>query len=322
MAKRIPEESNEYWAHEQSASGSHPEWVADPNWLDGIPGLYSLSGLEKRSREELSEDRARREVRRRERRERRAKEDEERRAQDAEEQQRRISNGAAMLKVAPSQLTEPEVEALAWAKGYFQDKADEVSHDGSKRYAEKEHTKETGEDYEYWLNHGREPLAEYLLKIRSRRSSFDVVELAAILIQRGDQFPNQELRDFIAGFLRKHNKKSKKRGPKEATLEQRDHLIAVAVRYIIERWGLSIVKNEGTGRASAASIVADCLNMGEKAVNKICTIDWTITHGDKNNNAMWLRYFPIMEGDFASRNLPNFGPKPRKRRAPQIKLNK
>ena len=159
-------------------------------------------------------------------------------------------------------------------------------------------------------------------------TQLDVVELAAILIQRGEPFPNQELRDFIADFLRNHNKKSRKRGPKQKTLERRDELIAMAVRYTVERWGLEIVRNPLTKRASAAAIVADCLGMSEKAVNKICTIDRK-AHGDKNNHAMWVRYSPIAEGDSAFRRMEKKskadfekGSKARKRPVPQIKLNK
>jgi hypothetical protein len=163
--KRIPEESNDYCAHEQSASGSHPNWVVDPKWAGGIPGLYSLANLPKWS----SEDVARFEERRAKRSAERAKEDEERYAREAEEQQRRILDGAAMLNVAPSKLTDPEVEARAWAKGYFRDNADEVSPAGSKRYAEKEYTKDTISSYERWLNDGTESLVKYLWRQRSWR---------------------------------------------------------------------------------------------------------------------------------------------------------
>jgi hypothetical protein len=270
-------EDNEYWVHEQSACGSKLESVNS--------GVYDLSDFPEWTVEDLRRFKAQKAHSNR----LQAKEAEERRRQDDEDNQRRINQGAAVLKIATSQRMDPEVEARAWAKGYFQDKADEISHAGSKRYAEKEHTQETGWSYEDWLHRGRGSLAEYAYKMR-----LDVIELAAILIQRGDPFPNQQLRDFIADFLRKHNKQSKKRGPKQKTLERRNEVIATAVRYIVERWRLEIVRNPLTTRASAASIVAASVGMSEKAVNKIC---------DSKDWRGWLRYVPIMEGDSACRRM-------------------
>ena len=239
-----------------------------------------------------------------------------------------------------AEKTRAEAEALAWAKDYFRNRADDVSRAGSKRFAEKEFKQRHIELYEdlsrerkselvtlqalsgtkksFWSREGRDldkdDVNVRLSRLFNHRSGdYDPVEFAAILLERGERLP-EIMRSYIAEFLRR-NRKARKPGPKKTDLERRDQIIAVAVRYIIEQWGLEIIRNPLTKRASAASIIAASMGMSEKAVNKIC---------NSENWSWWLRGWPIVEGDSASRRLESGWPrrtksKARKRPVPQIK---
>jgi hypothetical protein len=166
---------------------------------DRIPGLYSLSELPEWTVEDIRRFKAHRAHRRR----LRAKEEEERRRQDAEENRRRISNGAAMLTVETSQFADPEIEARAWAVGYFQEKQDELTREGSKNYPAKEYARYLTRQYD---EHRRDPKSSRL------RGDFtdphfenmsELIEFCVFMIERGEPLP-EYLRKFVAGVLREN----------------------------------------------------------------------------------------------------------------------
>ena len=290
--------------------------------LDGTGGLWSLSGLEERPEWPVW-DKRRHKAHRAHRRWLRAREVEEDRRRDAENTQRQINDGAEKLKLAPSQLTEPEVEARAWAVGYFQDNKHELTREGSKSYPIKEYVRYLAHSYEEcrenpnkegwkWKSVFIDPGFDY---------AYEQIEYCAFMIDRGEPLP-ERLREFVVGVLRENTDKlargfktraelrgftergrrGGKRGPAAGDYERRDTLIKIAVRHIVERWKLEATRGQAAmyrGRkASAAAVVCKALadakvwNCEEKSVNDIVDAD-----------TRWVRYTPILEGDLADRNL-------------------
>jgi hypothetical protein len=161
----------------------------------GIPGLYTLANAPDYSDEEW----ARYEEQRKQRKAKRDAEEGEECARYAEKQQRRIQDGAAILKVAPSQLKEPDIEALAWAVGYFQDNKDELTREGSKLYPIKQYRRYLAHAYE---EHHRNPRPWSVFADPSFENASEVIEFCAFLIERGEPLP-EALRSKVAEFLRK-----------------------------------------------------------------------------------------------------------------------
>jgi hypothetical protein len=317
---------------------------------DSTGGLYSLSALEDLPEQPVW-DRRRDKAHRAHR--RWLKEEERRR--DAENTQRQINNGAAMLRLAPSQLTDPEVEARAWAAGYFQDNIHELTREGSKNYPIWEYRRHLEHSYDEYR---RNPESIWRKICFTDPSYFEnvseLIEFCAFMIERGEPLPqnlrkfgaaifreNREslarraaafrgkghsltLQEFTAGFAQRITQRFKgssekrpgKRGPAGGDYERRDQLIKIAARYIVERWKFEVTRSVSAKKGAKASAAAVVCE-ALKAVR--------IHMEEKSVNDIcdidkWVRYWPIFEGDSACRNLGS--PKAKRAYGPKARASR
>jgi hypothetical protein len=248
----------------------------------------------------------------------RAKEREEEHRHWEEEMRRQINSGAKILRVQAPKPTNPEAEALAWATGYFQDKKDELTREGSKNHPIKEYARYLAREYDNSRRDPENSFSRDWFTDPTFEDPSELVEFCAFMIERGEPLP-EKLRRQFAEFLRvnrdniarqeeRRTKQRGKRGPTPGDYERRDTVMKIAMRCIVERWKFEATRAVNTRKekpkASAASVVCKALgavgiHLEEKSVNDICDSD------------TFVRYFPIMEGDSSFRNMES--PKARRK---------
>jgi hypothetical protein len=184
-----------------------------------------------------------------------------------------------------------EKEALKWAIEYFRKSADEMTPEGSRRWALHDMLVGLLFLYDSQLPSNRaaaeEDIKHYVeyAWLGNQEASQHMRELAAVLMERGDPLPDG-LHHFIVEFLRNPNKPrwpsnvdekylsfvdevrsliARKPGQGSSDLAPRNVTIWAAVEHIVRTWKFPATRNRATTRrASATSIVREAIEKGAR----------------------------------------------------------
>jgi hypothetical protein len=186
-----------------------------------------------------------------------------------------------------------EKEALQWAVDHFRNCAADMKPEGSARHAMEDALRGLIWLYDSPIPEKRAAAEEDIKAsvkyawLGNAEDSQYMRELAAMLMERGDQLP-EALHNFIVEFLRNPNKPklpfgntderfrawldeirsliARKPGPSSGVLVSRNIEIWAAMEHIVKTWNIPATRNQATKekgkRASAASIVREAIEKG------------------------------------------------------------